>query len=106
MEWELRNGEQAQKVIARCQDTGQPVPPHILDRPYPLETWIWAWNAFHKLSSCRQIGMGFGGIPITAVYQYEERNGFDPEECYELECLLCAMDEKFLEIKAEEVKSK
>lgn len=36
-------------------------------------------RAWSDLSTCRQIGMALGPIPITAIYEWADRKGFDDE---------------------------
>lgn len=34
----------------------------------------WLLNAFYELSTCRQIGMDLGPIPLTAIQAYSDRH--------------------------------
>lgn len=39
----------------------------------------WYFSAFSELSTCRQIGMGVGPIPWTAIVQYQDRHNLKEE---------------------------
>lgn len=42
------------------------------------------YEAFHELSSCRQIGLGLGPIPYTAIVEYCDRNEMDVDHTVEI----------------------
>lgn len=59
-----------------------------------LDASGWALaGVFMKLSTERQIGMGVGPIPISKVWEWEDREGiYDPELRDFIEAVLMAVD--------------
>lgn len=56
-------------------------------------------EAFNALSGDRQIGMGVGPIPFTAIDRYADRFGYSSSEDFSfLFTLIRAMDKTWLEI--------
>lgn len=63
-----------------------------------LAPWLQEpWGAFWKLSKCRQIGMGVGPIPWTAINDYSIRYGIAGDEFEEFEAHIDALDSAYLE---------
>jgi hypothetical protein len=63
------------------------------------------WAAFAELSTERQMGMGVGPIPWSAIDRYAERWGTDDADDYARFCrLMGAMDREFLRWHAEQAK--
>jgi len=58
-------------------------------------------DAFGKLTTCRQIGMGEGPIPWTAVEEYGRAQGMDREELEELHYMMRALDSEYLAYRRE-----
>ncbi|QBQ71183.1 tail chaperonin [Shewanella phage S0112] len=54
-------------------------------------------KAFYDLNSCRQIGMGLGPIPWTAIIQYAEHYGLDQDVTEPFVDIVCTMDQAFLD---------
>lgn len=54
------------------------------------------YEAFTELSTCRQIGMGTGPIPWTAIDRYGARHGFTGEGFEYLVRMVRALDDTFL----------
>lgn len=54
------------------------------------------YAAFHHLSTCRQIGMGLGPIPWTAVEHYATAKRYDDEHRQKLHVHISAMDNAYL----------
>ncbi len=84
---------------------GTPPPRAFADAPIledAYQTNILA--AFWKLSTCRNMGMGVGPIPWTAIDSWAVRHGYDSDEIeYETFIfLICEMDSVFLEYVKEE----
>ncbi len=91
-------GEQARGLGAALAKAGKPLPPWLL-RPTLMPHLAAVWGAFLSLSSCRQVGMGLGPIPWTAMDRYATRMDLtDPDDFAEFEYLIRAMDTKYLEI--------
>lgn len=63
-------------------------------------------DAFHEISTDRQIAFGVGPIPAMAIGGYADRNGFaSPDSYAELRRVIRAMDAEYLEFQAERRKS-
>jgi hypothetical protein len=56
---------------------------------------------FAELTTCRQIGMGVGPIPWTAIQKYIEVSEFDDEEAYEFHEIIRHMDYIWLKLNRE-----
>lgn len=54
------------------------------------------YEAFTELSTCRQVGMGTGPIPWTAIDRYGTRHGFAGEGFEYLVRMVRALDDAFL----------
>jgi hypothetical protein len=54
------------------------------------------YEAFTELSTCRQVGMGMGPIPWTAIDRYGDRYGFQGEGFEYLVRMVRALDDVFL----------
>ncbi len=69
-----------------------------LDTKVELEQHlVWVWNAFQQLSNCRQVGMGVGPIPWTAIDAYATRHCIRDEDDFdEFRYLIVAMDEVYM----------
>jgi len=50
--------------------SGDPIPDAILNAPLLPRYLEFFYDAFNRLSTCRQIGMAEGPIPITAILEY------------------------------------
>lgn len=61
-------------------------------------------DAFGVLGTCRQIGMGAGPIPFTAILEYS--NLYDVGDFESFFTVIKMMDEKFLQIQAEKLDKK
>lgn len=56
------------------------------------------WEAFWRLTTTRQSGMGVGPIPWTAIDRYAQRHAIDdPDDFDELTELIMTMDQTYLE---------
>jgi len=54
-------------------------------------------RAFRELSTCRQIGMGIGPIPWTAVNDWINQNDLTQDQAETLRHHIQAMDQAYLE---------
>jgi hypothetical protein len=71
--------------------------PDLETRVAPAPHLLFHWAAFAALSTDRQVGMGIGPIPWTALDRYAERHGInDPDERERFERLIRAMDREFV----------
>jgi hypothetical protein len=95
----LTHGEHADAVQKQVEDQKLPYerwPKFLRDRPSLLPGLEIYYNAFMDLSTCRNNGMGVGPIPITAIYEYCDRQGFDEDICEALFDHVRAMDSEFI----------
>lgn len=58
-------------------------------------------SAFHRLSTCRQIGMGVGPIPWTAIVQYGSMQELSQDQSEALHYHMARMDDAYLGYLAE-----
>lgn len=64
-------------------------------------------DAFHELSTARQIGLGVGSIPFTAIVEYFRIYGTQTEEDLdEFLYVIRRMDNTFLELNSSDMKAK
>ncbi len=74
-----------------------------LANPPCLDNWnIWVRDAFPELSTCRQVGMGSGPIPWTAIDQYAARHQIFGASYDLFVYLIRRMDDAFLKYKKSE----
>lgn len=59
-------------------------------------------NAFHRLSTCRQVGMGLGPIPWTVIGEYARVQELDQEHTDMLYYHVEALDAEFLKWSAKQ----
>lgn len=83
--------------------TEQAEPPEEAQLDPTLEHYLTAFNA---LSGDRQIGMGRGPIPWSAIDRYARRHGYEKEAFELLERLVRAQDDEFLTIMHEQDKQR
>ena len=69
------------------------IPAALLSRPSLKRHLLPIWDAFHALAGDRQLGMGIGPIPFTAIDRYAARFGInDRDEFHRFHALISAMD--------------
>ena len=62
-----------------------------------LTGYEWLYEAFVRLTTCRQIGMSQGPIPWTAIDQYATAEGLGEDDRFMLVAVVTHMDGVFLE---------
>jgi hypothetical protein len=77
-------------TLLKIEAGGFPVP-QLEERPTPLG-YVWLWEAFITLQTCRQIGMDVGPIPWTATYQYARSQGLNEVDFYILVEVMSYLD--------------
>lgn len=82
------------------------MPKAIQDAPVLLPGLGFYYEAFLELSSCRQIGMGTGPIPWTAIQEYADRVGIRGQERERFTEVIRAVDVAYLEHQVKELKKK
>jgi hypothetical protein len=93
-------GPNADKIASAARESGAPVPKAILEAPALEDSYqTRVLDAFWKLSTCRELGMGAPGpIRWDAVDNFARRHQFDADEI-EYECfvlLIYELDDEFL----------
>jgi hypothetical protein len=86
-----------QSILQKCLHFGIPIPNKIKNAPELLPGLELFYRAFHKLSTCRPVGMGPGPIPWTAVLAYGTMQELDQLQFEALEYHISRMDGAFLE---------
>ena len=84
-------------------DAGRAVPA-LEDRP-TATGFVWLWEAFIDLGTCRQVGMAAGPIPWTAIQRYAEVNRFGEDETWMLHGVVRHLDSLWLKNNAKAVDS-
>lgn len=75
----------------------QPVPDKYRPPPDPGPAEVFYLSAFNELSTCRQIGLGVGSIPWTAIVKLAKYYGFGDHLTKVLLATVRAMDQVYLE---------
>ena len=86
-----------ESILLKCYQFGQPLPKHILEAPELAPGLEYYFNAYKRLSTCRQVGMGIGPIPWTAIHEYARMQELCQSDEQDLEYLVGRMDSAFLE---------
>lgn len=84
-------------IIEECLRFGQPLPDKIREAPELLPGLELYYRAFFRLSTCRQIGMGLGPVPWTAVQEYARVLELEPDQAEALRYHIERMDNAFLD---------
>lgn len=66
--------------------------------PEPDPQYQWVFSAFFDLSTCRQVGMGVGPIPWTAIQQYVTTYFLDDDQAYFLKRVVYGLDKVYLRL--------
>lgn len=73
-------------------------PAQFLEQPEILPHNQFYWEAFGDLSTERQIGMGLGPIPRSAIQSYAKEFGITGDEYEIFQRIIRKMDNKYLEM--------
>lgn len=82
---------------------GRNLPKQIAEAPVLRDGLEFFYTAFFMLTSCRQIGMGEGTIPWTAINAYADRHELDETTRTELEFHIRMMDAEYLKFRQKKV---
>lgn len=99
--YSLDVGSDQDWIIQQAAEQGIPLPDKIANRPtlgIGLEMYM---DAFNRLSTCRQLGMGVGPIPWTAIGLYAVQAELDTDHTDKLYYYIEAMDAAFLKWSAD-----
>jgi hypothetical protein len=101
----LEQGPTEKAIIDACIAQRRPLPEAIANAPSLLQGLEQFYEAFMRLSTCRQLGYGAEGpIPWWCVALYARERDYDEEEQYELEHHVSEMDTVYLTHRAKAVK--
>lgn len=90
-------GVSEKTIIDQAKAQRLPIPPRILDAPFLHMGLEWVYQAFGKLTTCRQLGMGSPGpIPWTAMNDFCIANGVTEDDQEEFEYLIEKMDDAYI----------
>ena len=110
MKWRLERPDDAHLVIAALTEKGVPIPDRLTEQPPPLNDIYLSgvMEMFDLLSSCRQVGMGVGPIPWTAIDRAAERYRYatGSQEYETFVYLIVQLDQEYLEHQAAEEKQR
>ena len=81
------------------------MPARIANAPQLLPGLDFFYIAFLELSTCRDVGMGLGPIPWTAMNAYAERYGLEDDDFAEFTWLLKRLDATYLQQQDEKRKA-
>ena len=90
--------------IKAAEEKGRELPEWYLDCPELCTGDETYFVAFWVLNSCRSVGMGIGPIPWTAIRQYVDHCGYDPDIKDLITKVVMAFDTKFIEKENEKMK--
>lgn len=80
------------KLIEKGRD-----PPDVFyTQPYIEEGNAFYWEAFHDLSTERQIGMGVGPIPRSAIKSYAYESGLFGDDAEQFATIIRMVDAEYL----------
>jgi hypothetical protein len=82
------------------------VPEHLLQVPELCLGLELFYRAFMELSSCRQVGMGEGPIPWTAIQSWCTENGVQADQRHRVFHHVRQMDLAYLKHQADTLKTK
>lgn len=85
---------------------GMPLPDRIQNAPELNLGSELFYTGFLELTSCRQIGMGLGPIPLLSILEYCLINGIDGEQREDFIWFIQRLDSKYLEWSKARAKSK
>jgi len=76
---------------------GLPLPDRIQNAPeLNLGSELY-YTGFLELTSCRQVGMDLGPIPLLAILEYCMINGIEGEQLDDFVWMIQRLDQKYLE---------
>lgn len=95
----------ADKIVASRTEAGRPIADHLIAPEWPIDCEH-VVAAFNTLFADRDVGMGLGPIPWTAIRQYADYLGLRDGEFSDFTFLLRQMDDEFISIKSEEAEKR
>lgn len=90
--------------FTKLAELGRDLPAGYLRRPEVEPEGIPYWDAFWELSTDRQVGMGTGPIPFSALDRYADRFGLSaPDDFDRFRAIVRAMDDAYLSHKSSSI---
>lgn len=71
----LQHGSSEAAIVELASRTGRPIPEPFASKPELLPGLSFYLQGFQWLTTCRQVGMGEGPIPWTAISAFCNENG-------------------------------
>jgi hypothetical protein len=93
----LEVGASEKTILQQAQRQRGPIPQVILDAPELQIGLEWTYSAFGKLTTCRQIGMGIGPIPWTAINEFCVKHQLNSDDQDDFEYLIEQMDDAYVQ---------
>ncbi len=79
-------------------ERGQEVPDAFYQQPEVFQPYMFYWTAFHELGSERQIGMGVGPIPRSAIKAYAEEFEIFGDDFDKFLSIIRTLDSEYLSL--------
>jgi hypothetical protein len=80
-------------------EDGKEPSPQFYEQPELSDDQFFYWTAFHQLTSDRQVGMGLGPIPYSAIRRYADEYDIVGRDEFQYFCgIIQAMDTEYLSI--------
>jgi len=102
----MEQGPNEARIIEQARKMGMPLPDSIIDKPSLVNGLEFYWKAFSDLSSDRDIGMGEGPIPWSAIHQWGTRNKIWGDDFERLTMIIRGMDEVYLNKRSSDQKKR
>lgn len=97
----MEQGPVEKIILEQCIRDNLPIPKKLQNSPSLESGMELYYQAFLDLNSCRQVGMGEGPIPWTAIAYYCRFFEMDEETTDDVMYMVRGLDNEYLKIKAE-----
>lgn len=97
MLYDLEQGKTEALILEQARKNRMPVPKRIQNAPELRPGLHYYYYAFVELSTCRNLGMGEGCIPWSAVREYALSEGLGEDDFDRLLILVRGMDIEYLD---------
>lgn len=95
--WQHRWGSKVKGWLKQIEHDIEP-PPQFFEQPEIEPHQKLYWDAFHELSTERQIGMGAGPIPRSAIKVYADELGIVGDDYDPFHLIIRKMDNEYLSL--------
>lgn len=100
----MEQGVHEEKLRQIAKATGMPLPDKIKNKPELIHGLEFYWKAFTELTADRNIGMGEGPIPWTAMNQWAIRYNIRGDEFDRFISIIREVDTAYMELRNKEHK--